>query len=81
MVSPYFDWPRSQDEDVYQFRGAFLPVRGGRYIRDADKRAKQIDCIKVFPYVTAFDGAFDQSTNSPPGLTVRSLDELSRIPD
>jgi hypothetical protein len=78
---PYLTWPRSQDEDVYQFPGPLLPVRTGSYAGDTDKRPKQVDRIKVFPDVAAFDGAFDQTANSFPNLAVRSFVELMGIVD
>jgi hypothetical protein len=72
---------RSRNEDVDQSLGALLPIRTGCYVGDANKRSKQIDCIKVFPYVAAFDGAFDQSPNSIPDLGVRSFERCFRPVD
>ena len=35
-----FDWARTRDEDVHESSRALLPVRAGRYVRDADQRPK-----------------------------------------
>src|SRR6202043_1804555 len=80
-ISSLSDWPRSQDEDIYQFPRALLPVSTGSHAGDADKRPKQVDRIKVFPDFAAFDGAFDQTANSFPNLAVRSFVELMGIVD
>ena len=34
------DWPRTGDQDVHKSLGAFLPVGPGRYVGDANQRAK-----------------------------------------
>src|SRR5580692_9949760 len=46
-------WPRTFDQDVHESPGAFLPVRSGRHVGDANQRAKQVEWLKVFAYVAA----------------------------
>src|SRR5579875_245285 len=53
-------WPGARDEDVDQPPSAFLPVRAGGYIGDADQNMKQIAGIEVVPYVAALDPTFHQ---------------------
>ena len=57
------DWPRTRDEDIHKSPGAFLPVRAGRYVRDADQRAKQIEWLQISAYVSALDCALHQRIN------------------
>ena len=69
-----FDRPRTGDEDIDQSPRALLPARAGRNIGNADQSAKEIDRVKVFTYVAAFDGAFRQRAHRFPGLCVRSFE-------
>jgi len=69
------DRPRTGDEDIDQSPRALLPVRAGRNIGNADQSAKEIDRVKVFTYVAAFDGAFRQRAHPFfPNLCVRSFE-------
>src|SRR5262249_40789283 len=41
-----FAWPRAGDQDVHKSPSAWLPVRAGRHVGDADKSPKQIEITK-----------------------------------
>ena len=60
-----FHWSRTRDKDIHQPPGALLPVRAARYIRDADKRAKQVEWLEISTNVSTLNGALHQRINRP----------------
>src|SRR5580700_3352773 len=59
------------DQDIHKASGAVLPLGASRDVRDADKRAKEVEGLEILAYLAAFDSALYQRLDGSPDLRAR----------
>src|SRR5258708_4443909 len=76
-----FEWPRTNDENIYESPCTLWPVGARRHIGDTDKRPKQIEWIEVCPYVAALNCMLHKRVNRTGDLSARSFIHLRGTSD